>query len=151
MAIRVRLTNKSQPTKQSAESSSTDSSILLSRSLYQRLGSLILNRNISLDYNNKTIPGEFVEMLDAFDTITQNQKFPNLPQTPVDEHWLKLDEYLGDLGVTESYAYSKDTRDIPAWLDTEFRPDYRILVDVLDNTYLTDSNGDEILVIYKGV
>jgi len=154
MAIRVRLTNKSQVTKKQSEQSSqpsTDNTLIMSRALYQRLGSLVANKTILDDYNNGKLPKEYVEFLDACEDINFNQSFPDAAQRTVEPNWSLLDEYLGDLGTISEYAYSKDLVNIPEWLSSTEQSEYRVLMDTSDNTHLTDSSGAEILVSYNNV
>ena len=60
---------------------------------------------------------------------------------------IALDEYLGSLGVSEDYPYSKDFVSITPLIDPEVATAVRILVDESDNTYLVD--GNEVLVQYN--
>ena len=143
MAIKVTLRNPSQITSKIVPSA-TDK-LILNRSIYQRLRSLINNQTILDDYNNGRLPGEFVRLLDRMDTISDDTIIS-------DPEILLLDEYLGSLGVTVEYFYSKDTVDIPQWIaDFGTQTEYRILVDESDNTYLTTNSGSEILITYTGV
>ena len=143
MAIKVTLRNPSQITSKVV--SSATGKLILNRSIYQRLGSLTNNKTILDDYNNGRLPEEFVRFLDRMDTISDDTIIS-------DPEILLLDEYLGSLGVTVEYFYSKDTVDIPQWIaDFGTQTEYRILVDESDNTYLTTNSGSEILIAYTGV
>jgi len=152
MAIKVRLTNKSQGTKPGVDSftgSKLDDNILLDRNIYQRLSSLTKNKNILAEYNAGTLPPAYVEFLDRMDTllIALNSNEPNTQIA--DSDILIINAYLGSLGETEQYAYSKDWVQVKDWIAIGIpQTEYRVLVDESDNTYLTDSNGTEVLIEY---
>lgn len=100
----VILQNPSRVTKDNF--STTNTKLLLSRSLYQRLGSLIQSKTISEDYANKTLPAEYITFLDKMDKVQSGTG---------DTASIELDEYIGSLGVDTQYHYEKDTIDIPLW------------------------------------
>jgi len=147
--IKVKLQNPSRLTRSNVKKGDT-ASLILSRAIYQRLGSLEGNKDISEDYSNEAIPAEFRRLLDVFDDIQFNKSFPEALQRDVPAEFTDLDIYLGSLGVTEEYHYGKDFVNITPWLDAEAQSEYRVLMDESDNTYLTDSNGTEVLVYYTG-
>jgi len=161
MAIRVRLANKSQITKSLGENldsvtTGLDRNLIAERSIYQRLGSLVFNKTISDDYNNDRLPAEYKEFLDAMNAL--HAQIKTIGSSPDDIEYSSpgsialIDEWLGSLGINLDYRYSKDFVNIPQWIDMEGgQTEYRILVDKSDNTYLTDSNGNEVLVSYTGV
>ena len=152
--IKVKLTNPSRITKKTATNDDVqvgDGNIRMARSIYQRLGSLVLCKKILDDYENDKLPGEFKDFLDAFDDITFNKSFPDEPQRDIEYNWLLLDEYLGNLGSVQEYEYSKDIVNIPAWSSTVKQSEYRVLVDTSDNTYLTTNGGTEVLVSYNNI
>jgi len=91
-----------------------DGNLFLPRSIYQRLGSLVKNRNIIDDYTSDSLPIEFRELVDALNDLEN-----------VDDATKKLDEYLGSLGVGVEYPYSKDYRGIPPWIVIEEQGEFR--------------------------
>lgn len=143
MAIRVRLTNKSQPTKDENKISSAGD-LLLSRAIYQRLGSLELCKRIKSDYENDLLPKEFKKFLDDIDTLSNGGT--------ATQDVIITDEFLGDLGSLVNYSYSKDVVNIAPWINPDIQTEYRVLVDLngglVEEFYLTD--GDEVLVSYTG-
>jgi len=159
MAITVRLTNKSQITRPETDIASDDS-LLFSRAIYQILGSLIRNREmatkdvdtgvITIDWDK--LPPAYAEFAEEMDRLWKHTFYPELViaqgiPAPLPSTVL-ANEYLGDLGITTTYAYSKDIVNIPSWIDITEQSEYRVLIDDSDNTYLTDTNGTEILVSY---
>ena len=146
MAIKVTLTNPSRVTKD-LSSIRSDSTLGISRHLYQLLGSLVGGRILSTAYNDGTLPKEYIKLLDDLNILHLVKNYPELSEgLIVPEGIAELDEYLGSLGVSEDYSYSLDTVNIPAWLDVGSQSEYRVLMDTSDNTYLVD--GSEILVAY---
>ena len=158
MAIKVTLVNKSQITSNEV-SVVSDDTLSLSRAIYQTLGSLVFNKNCMTvdELGSKTIDwskftGEYKEFVTDMNNLWQHTFYPELAianGVPMPtEAIIKANEYLGSLGVTEEYFYSKDAKTIPLWIDIEKQFEYRVLTDHTDNTYLTDSNGTEVLVYY---
>lgn len=150
MAIKVVLTNSSRVTKRTPELESDNNlDVRISRSTYQKLGSLIKNQNILEQYNNGELVGEYKRLLDDLNDLHLVKNYPDLAVDVVlSEGIEELDEYLGSLGIDIEYSYDKDTVDIGSWLSLEGRTDTRVLMDFSDNTYLTDSSGTEVLVRY---
>ena len=158
MAITVRLVNKSQVTRPEA-SLGSDDDLLFSRGIYQILGSLTRNRDMatvetdgSITIHWELLPPEYEVFVVEMDRLWQHTFYPelavsqNIPlPTPAT---IKANEYLGNLGVTQEYFYSKDVVDIPAWVDTDGQTEYRILADFDDNTYLVDESDNTFLVKY---
>jgi len=146
--IHVKLTNPSKITKKDTTLDS-DSNVVLARSIYQNLGSLIKNTTILDDYNNDRLPQEYKRFLDEMNDLFIKLNYPELGKDiVVKEGIAETDEYLGDLGVIQEYFYSKDAVDIPAWVTTDSQSEYRILVDESDNTHLVDLSDDTVLVYY---
>ncbi len=155
--VRARLTNKSQPTVREAslpDGISLDKEVLFSRTIYQMIGSLVKNKRIIDDYDNGRLSQEYVDFLDLMDDIMFNKAFPKLPQRDVDIAHTLADEYLGDLGLVQEYHYSKDTVNIPDWLEVSSRPEVRVLMETDSNgdfkEYLIDPVDDTVLVYYTG-
>lgn len=150
MAIKVVLTNSSRVTKRTPELESDNNlDVRISRSTYQKLGSLIKNQNILEQYNNGELVGEYKRLLDDLNDLHLVKNYPDLAVDVVlSEGIEELDEYLGSLGIDIEYSYDKDTVNIGSWLSLEGRTDTRVLMDFSDNTYLTDSSGTEVLVRY---
>ncbi len=108
MAYKINLTNSSHVTRRLGEiAASEDGKVMLSRYIYQTLGSLLKNKTILDDYNNGKLAPEYVRFLDKMDAI-------NLGTADADA--LATDEVLGDLGEILDYSYSKDWITVPAWL-----------------------------------
>ena len=146
--IHVKLTNPSKITKKDTTLDS-DSNVVLARSIYQNLGSLIKNTTILDDYNNGRLPQEYKRFLDEMNDLFIKLNYPELGKDiVVKEGIAETDEYLGDLGIIQEYFYSKDTVNIPAWLAIDSQTEYRILVDESDNTHLVDLSDDTVLVYY---
>ena len=146
--IKVKLTNPSNVTKKDV-TLDADNSIVMSRSIYQNLGSLIKNKTILDDYNNGRLPTEYVRFLDDMNDLFLKLNYPDLAvDLVVEEEIPAVDEYLGDLGISETYYYSKDTVDIPPWVITGAQGEYRILFDESDTTYLVDPSDGSVLVAY---
>lgn len=151
MAVRVVLTNASRVTRRTPhEESDEDLDIRISRNTYQRLGSLIQNKLVQSMYENGNLPGEFVRLLEELNDLYLVKNYPELATdielAPGIE---ELDEYLGSLGIDIEYHYDKDAVNIDQWLSIEEVSDVRVLMDPVDGTYLSDSDGAEILVRYK--
>ena len=157
MAITVRLTNKSQVTKKQDTLVAED--LLLSRAVYQTLGSLIGNREMAtleLDgsytiYYDK-LTEEYTTLMEDMNNLWLHTYYSdlavanNVPQPS--PSIVTTNEYLGDLGETVTYSYSKDFVNIPAWTKANPQTEYRILVDATDNTYLVDPADGTVLVTY---
>lgn len=146
MAIKVTLGNTAKVTTRTpsvAGGGSTKINLKIDRRTYQYLGSLVRNKTLLEQYNNGTLPKEYVRLLDELNVLYENNKGLSIPQ-PVAEGIKELDEYLGTLGVTEVYPYEKDMLNISPWMAIDDRAPYRVLTDTTDNTYLMD--GNEVLV-----
>jgi len=135
MSITVVLTNKSQQTGDLSTQNGPQS-LVLSRTVYQQFRSLAQNKIILDRYNAGDLPPEFVKVLDAFNDI-QNGK-------EVEGSMELLDEYLGGLGDTVQYPYSKDMIDIPPWIEVFAPSDFRNVI-----SHTTDISGNETNVITK--
>ena len=148
MAIKVTLSNPSRVTKR-VPVEDVVGEAKFDRAFYQYLGSLVKNKELLQDYTDNKIPLEYRRMLDEMNELYLKMYYPILGADIVVKPGIEeLDLYLGSLGITEDYPYSKDTINIPAWLQTTSQTEYRILVDEDDNTFLTDSGGTEVLVAY---
>ena len=161
MAVTIRLTNKSQVTKELSEiATQPDNELLFGRELYQTLGSLLKNKDVAtrdvdtgaVTINWEKVTEEFASFAEDVNNLWLHTYYPelaianNIP-TPTPQIIL-VDEYLGNLGVSQEYNYIKDFINVTPWLDITKQSEYRVLIDEDDNTYLTDSNGDEILISY---
>lgn len=113
----IRLTNNSQIVNTVGKVSS--GVLLLDRSIYQRLGSLIACKTILHDYNNNLLPKSFKNFLDELNTIGTSE---------ATDDTIALDNYLGKLGVSETYPYSSDVKNIPQWLTTSSKSNARNIV-----------------------
>lgn len=115
MGVKVVLTNKSQQTGASGNKSTSDLNIRFNRLIYQRLGSLTQNKTILADYNAGKLPQEFADLLTELNKIHYNincgQEYTECQRA------YTINEYLGSLGVTETYKYKKDYVVIPPWID----------------------------------
>jgi hypothetical protein len=120
MSIKVSLTNKSQQTDFSGKVGQ-DSSIRFNRLIYQTLSSLVQNKHIVENYDK--LPQEIQELFREFDLLILD---PN--STQVKQETLDIDRYLGSLGITETYFYSKDIKDIPPWIEVISQTLYRNIV-----------------------
>jgi hypothetical protein len=153
MGVKVRLGNTSRVTKLSPESidvASIDQNIKFDRHFYQLLGSLQANKTIVEDYRDNKLSPEYKRLLDELNDLYIETYYPELGViTNVRPEIKALDTYLGSLGVTETYPYSKDTLHIPAWLRADRGADIRVLTDDSDNTYLIDSSDGTVLVQYN--
>ncbi len=150
MAVKVTLQNPSRITRRSPNSNTTTSTPKFDRAFYQYLGSLVKDKTLLNDYENNAIPLEYRRMLDEMNDLHIKKNYPILgSETIIKDGIIALDEYLGSLGVDLTYPYEKDVVNIPAWLDVIEQAEVRVLVDMSDNTYLTDNNGTEFLVRYR--
>jgi len=164
VAYKVTLGNPSRTTRRRPGSNPVDGSgddgkLGMSRLTYQALGSLVQNKaliNFDINgnitggtYTNKEIPLEYVRVLDELNDLFLKKNYPELgEELVIKDGIVALDEYLGSLGVDIIYPYTKDITNIPAWLEIDSQTEYRVLVDLKDNTYLTKNNEREILVVY---
>lgn len=145
MAVKITLGNPSRVTKEQVVLN--DSKLKFPRILYQRLGSLVKNRTLLDDYNNGRLPLEYVELLEQLNVYHAEKYYNSENNTP--EYIKELDVYLGSLGITEEYHYSKDTNNGELWLTVTSQSEYRILMDELEpnpEVYLVD--GDEPIIFY---
>ncbi len=148
MAVKITLSNASQITLREP-TLNEDNNIKFSRIFYQYLGSLVKNKTLLDDYDNNKLPLEYRRFLDEMNVLYMKFNYPELTQDLVVKSGIiELDQYLGELGLTEKYPYSKDAIDIPSWLKAEAQEEYRQLVDEADMTYLVDSTDDTRLVYY---
>ena len=135
-----------QELSQSSQPSIEPDVLLLDRLIYRKIGSLTDNKLLVTPDSADT---DFHRWLLDMNNLHNKKYYPllseDLPLPTPD--LVALDEYLGSLGVTEDYPFLDDTYNVLAWLKIDYEPDGRILIDITDNTYLTDSNGTEILVV----
>ncbi|RLA71152.1 MAG: hypothetical protein DRG30_08715 [Epsilonproteobacteria bacterium] len=120
MAVQVRLGNKSQPVENLGGIGVNSSDTLVSRMLYQHLGSLVNNKQLKQNYYAGKIPTELVDLYDKFSASVRTADI------------IAIDKYLSTLGITEEYFYSKDTHDIEPWIITPGKIHER---NVVDGTY----------------
>jgi len=145
--VKVVLGNPAQITRRSPQLRGVDS-ISMSRSIYQKLGSLVKNKTLVDDYNNGNLPSEYIRIVDELNNLFLKKNYPGIHGgLEIEEGIEELDEYLGSLGNTQVYSYSKDFVNIAPWIDPEVATAVRILTDESDNTYLVD--GNEVLVQYN--
>ena len=127
-----------------------DDELLLDRLIYRKMGSLTDNKVLQSPTSDDS---DFHRWLRDMNAYHNKIYYPGLtagdPEPTPD--LVALDEYLGSLGITEIYPFSQDTYKVESWITTESQPEYRVLTDKTDNTYLTDSSGTEVLVSYTGV
>ena len=142
--IRVTLRN---PSKGQTPVNGVTDDINMDRVIYQYLGSLVKNTNLSSDYTSGKLPPAYMKFLDKFNDInivkTNNGDLSQIPELST---WVTLDKYLGSLGISEEYLYDKDRVDIPAWLAIGTQGPYRVLVieDTLE--VLTIPSTKEVLI-----
>ena len=122
-----------------------DDELLLDRLIYRKMGSLTDNKTILTPATNDS---DFHRWLLDMNNLHNKKYYPSFTGVEPTPDLIALDEYLGSLGITETYPFQQDTYKVDSWLDTIGQTEYRILMDEDDNTYLTDTNGDEILVSY---
>jgi hypothetical protein len=136
MAVKVRLFSQGQIT--SREDRVTDNGdLLVSRAIYQRLGSLVNAKTILEDYNNGDLPKEFVAFMERMEA--------NVDVTEVDT-------YLGSLGFGEEYFYSKDIVDIPLWIAPMTQEAVRSVAYIVDGVTVDNIvDGIDNLVHLTGV
>lgn len=135
MAVKiVSLTNSSHPSGELGKDTATK--LLIDRFIYQRLGSLEQNKTILDDYNAGRLPKEFQQFLEDLEDRLND---PDINA---------IDEYLGDLGITEEWQYSKDVVDIPAWTNAYEQSAIRQLVNMVNGVsvdLLVDELGNRIV------
>jgi len=152
MPITVTLGNASRTTKRSPSENGLVSDIKMSRMFYQFLGSLVKNKTIIEDYDSDKLSLEYKRFLDEMNDLFIVKNYPELSSGIIlSENIVEIDQYLGELGVLSEYEYSKDIVNIPSWIDIIKQAEMRILFDESDNTYLTTSNNQEVLVQYTGI
>jgi hypothetical protein len=140
MAVRVVLTNKSQPEEGLSKfktQPSIDETILMSREVYQYLRSRAKGKTLSLS----NVPTELALLFDEFTKIQRG--------LPVSAEIRKLDEYLGTLGLTEEYYYVKDIIDIDQWLDVKAQDPIRNVASDGLNVIYTDKLGITYNVVHS--
>ena len=148
MAVKIILSNASQVTSREP-TLDEDNNVKFSRMFYQHLGSLVKNKTLLDDYNSGKLAPEYVRFLNDMNDLFLKRNYPLLATDIVlEEAVTATDEYLGDLGITQDYHYSKDAVNIPAWIDSYRQSEYRILMDTSDNTYLVDPADGTVLVAY---
>jgi len=158
MAIKVVLSNPSQITSRTPDTQIMGTT-KMSRATYQYLGSLIQNKGlierdingniVGGTYTDMDLPLEYIRVLDELNDLFLKTNYPLFyGDLVIAEGTIELDEYLGSLGITEDYPYSKDAVNIPVWLSaTESSPE-RQLVDYSDDSYLVDTSDNTRLVRY---
>ena len=143
MAIKVVLTNKSQQTNKLVKISSTpNNDIQISRLVYQQFRSLIKNKTILDDFNNNRIPQEFKNILINLNSLLLDED--------VSEEIIKLDAYLGGLGLDYNYHFKKDIIDIELWVEPQYTARTRNVIDRtnLDNV-IVDIDGTVYNVVHE--
>lgn len=136
MAVKIVLKNSSQSFNDDYTSARDPEIIRMSRIVYQNLGSLVKNKTIvkNADYQN-----EFEKIMYLMDenNITADSTLE------------AIDEYLGSLGITETYPYEKDYNNIPAWADISGESPERNVVHLDDNKVklsdLVDESGNKLV------
>lgn len=137
MAVRIVLTNKSQPTLGLVEASTTShNDVQMNRLVYQQLRSLAKNKTISSDYDNGLLPKAFINLVEEFEKKHQGES--------VDDSINKLDEYLGSLGLTEEYPFSKDRVNIAQWATSGGGSSTRNVISAADS-------GDNVIITVDGI
>ena len=129
MSTKVILTNKSQQTNELGQLD-RNSTVLASRTIYQKLRSLTSNKTIKSDYDNGLIPQELKKLFDNFTIL-----YDSGTATPGVQ---ALDEYLGNLGVTETYPFTKDIISIDMWFSVEEQEPIRNVI---------DDNGNNVIYL----
>ena len=144
MAIRVTLTNKSQQTNKLAKSNTTSSSdIQMSRFVYQQLRSHVKSKQILDNYNNGLLPQEFMSLLEDFNKLQSGEV--------VSPAMVLLDEYLGSLGDTTTYHFTKDIINVEPWVSTFSQEPTRNVVHEIDGvTYnvIANISGTDYNVVH---
>lgn len=115
----------------------------LSRILYQKLGSLTKNRELTRDDTNTTEFDRLINLLDDYSATVEDPSF-KLNDTVISE----IDEYLGVLGITEEYPYRKDSQFIPLWVDIESQDSERplaVFVDGVEIDLIVDSEENQLV------
>ena len=120
MAAKIILTNKAQQIGEVSNSDIVSSALYLNRLVYQELRSLAKNKNIVDRVNAKNMPNELMTLFNSFDTLLKNGT--------ADESVKILDGYLGSLGVTTEYIYTKDIINIPSWIEVDTQDPYRNVI-----------------------
>ena len=120
------------------------SNLAFLKGIYERLGSLTDNKSITTPTSSSSI---FEEWLLDMNDLWNSKYYPGLYIGDIPSNDLiTFDAYLGTLGLTDEYPFTDSTYNLKEWLSTETEPEYRILTDKSDNTYLTD--GTDVLVVY---
>jgi len=159
MAFRVRLGNPSKTTRKNVTlkeqpSVPEETSIKMSRIIYQNLGSLAKNKTILEDYENGRLSDEMVDLLNEMNLIYLHKFYDLSESTPIPEasnEVKELDRYLGTLGLTDDYRYSKDKFAMNDFLTYTTQAEVRYLAEIDDddtNPEVVLVDGDEVLVIY---
>ena len=116
--------------------------LLIARSIYQNLGSLIGARKLVEDYASGSLPKEYIEFLDEMEQL----KIDKEAGTADEESTIyKIDTYLSELGISTEWKYSGDIRAIPMWLDYQAKVKIRNVAVIenfisIDNVVYEDSN-----------
>lgn len=143
MAVFVKLTNSSSTFARIEADTPIEDKLKLSRVLYQHLGSLVKNRELTQDITN---PNEFNRLLNLLNEYAETITDPTFQEN--DTVISEIDEYLGSLGVTEDYPYAKDAQSIPLWVDStsqEPTRDLYVYVDGIATEAITDSTGEQLV------
>ncbi len=126
-----------------------DDELLLDRLIYRKIGSLTDNKLLVTPDSSDT---EFHRWLLDMNNLHNKRNYPLIsagdPEPTPD--LVALDEYLATLGQTEKYPFPQDTYNVESWLEIDDPEPERVIVDTSDNTYLTDSNGTEVLIYIAG-
>lgn len=137
MALKVTLSNPSRSTKKEIVVGAN--ALKFPRDIYQKLGSLALNKTLLDDYTNGRLSPEYVKFLDEMNEL--------LTTGIASEEIVALDKYLGDLGSLEEYPYQKDAVNIRVWFTSEGSSAVRSVVSGADNVV---SGTDNVVRINNG-
>ena len=125
--------------------------LLIDRLIYKRLGSLTDNKNLVTPTGANS---DYDRFLLDMNNLHTHKFYPEiallmgLPKPTPDI--IALDEYLGTLGVEDTYPFIEDTYSIENWLGEPGKEtEVRVLVDKTDDTYLIDTTDNTVLVSYR--
>lgn len=87
---------------------SDSNALYFPRIIYQRLGSLVKNKRLLVDIENGNIPVEFENFINELEKLGKGES--------VSQAIIDANEYLGSLGISATYSYSKDYNGVPNWV-----------------------------------
>lgn len=121
-----------------------DNSLSFDRQIYQRLGDLFQNRSLV----TPVVPRDnFDRWLLDMNKLSDAKTAGDI--SSIDQSIIEFDEYLSTLNYTDNiYPFLQDFFETVPWLSIDSQTEFRILVDESDNTYLTDTNDEEVLVSF---